>query len=110
MTENTTANTPQSSATSELAVRREKLAALAAAGCDPFTVTRFDVTADSAEIKAHQSEYAGDAATGKEGKTVSVAGRIVSRRVMGKASFVHLLDRSGKIQLYVRREDVGEEV
>ena len=110
MTENTTANTPQPSATSELAVRREKLAALAAAGCDPFTVTRFDVTADSAEIKAHQSEYAGDAATGKEGKTVSVAGRIVSRRVMGKASFVHLLDRSGKIQLYVRREDVGEEV
>ncbi len=91
--------------TNELAVRREKLAALVAAGQDPYTVTRYDVTADSATLRA---EYQ-DTEHPEEGPSVRLGGRMVSRRVMGKASFAHLLDRSGKMQLYVRREDVGEE-
>ena len=90
-------------ATSELVVRREKLAALREAGNDPFVITKFEVTSDSAAVKAGFTDEG-------EQKTVTVAGRMVSRRVMGKASFVHLQDDSGKIQLYVRREDVGEDV
>ena len=89
--------------TSELVVRREKLAALREAGNDPFVITKFEVTSDSAAVKAGFTDEG-------EQKTVTVAGRMVSRRVMGKASFVHLQDDSGKIQLYVRREDVGEDV
>ena len=96
--------------TSELAVRREKLANLVAAGQDPFLVTKFDVTADSGYIKSHFDEFEHNPEAGKEGKRVSIAGRMVSRRVMGKASFVHLLDDTGKMQLYVRRDDVGEDV
>ena len=91
------------SSTSELVVRREKLAALREAGNDPFVITKFEVSSDSAAVKADFTDEG-------ERKTVTVAGRMVSRRVMGKASFVHLQDDSGKIQLYVRREDVGEEV
>ena len=98
------------SSTSELAVRREKLANLVEAGCDPFLITKYDVSDDSATIKANFDTYEHNLEAGKEGKIVSVAGRMVSRRVMGKASFVHLLDDSGKIQLYVRRDDVGEDV
>ena len=90
-------------ATSELVVRREKLAALREAGNDPFVITKFEVNSDSAAVKAGFTDEG-------EQKTVTVAGRMVSRRVMGKASFVHLQDDSGKIQLYVRREDVGEDV
>ena len=89
--------------TSELVVRREKLAALREAGNDPFVITKFEVTSDSTAVKAGFTDEG-------EQKTVTVAGRMVSRRVMGKASFVHLQDDSGKIQLYVRREDVGEDV
>ena len=96
--------------TSELAVRREKLANLVAAGQDPFLVTKFDVTADSGYIKSHFDEFEHNPEAGKEGKRVAIAGRMVSRRVMGKASFVHLLDDTGKMQLYVRRDDVGEDV
>ena len=107
MTDQTT--TPAPNSTSELAVRREKLAALVAAGNDPFTITGYAVDDDSQNIKAHFADYAGNPEAGTEGKTVSLAGRMVSRRVMGKAAFVHLLDRSGTIQLYVRRDDVGEE-
>ena len=82
-------------------IRREKLAALKEAGKDPFVITKFDFDNDSANIKANFEEL--------EGKTVKIAGRIVARRIMGKASFVGLSDNTGKIQLYVRRDDVGEE-
>ena len=84
-----------------LQVRRDKLSALCEAGNDPFVKTKFDVTADSVEIKADFEGF--------EGKTVSLGGRIISRRIMGKASFVGLRDGSGDIQLYVRRDDVGED-
>ncbi len=94
------------SATSELAVRREKLAALVAAGADPYTITKYDVTADSAALKENYVDTEDPSA----GVLVRLAGRMVSRRVMGKASFAHLLDSTGKMQLYVRRDEVGEEV
>lgn len=84
-----------------LRLRREKLSALKESGNDPYAVTKYDFDSDSAAIKADFEGY--------EGKTVKIAGRIISRRIMGKASFVGLSDCSGKIQLYVRREDVGEE-
>lgn len=107
MQENQTAQaTPQKSDTSELAVRREKLAALRAAGCDPYAVTKYDVTADSASLIEHYT----DREDPENGPAVRLGGRMVSRRVMGKASFAHLLDRSGRIQLYVRRDEVGEDV
>ena len=96
--------------TSELAVRREKLATLVENGQDPFLVTKYDVSHDSGYIKAHFDEFEHNPEAGKEGKRVSIAGRMVSRRVMGKASFVHLLDDTGKMQLYVRRDDVGEDI
>ncbi|MBR4100005.1 MAG: lysine--tRNA ligase [Clostridia bacterium] len=83
-------------------IRREKLAALKEAGNDPFVITKFDFDNDSANIKANFTEF--------ENKTVKIAGRIVARRIMGKASFVGLSDSTGKIQLYVRRDDVGEDV
>ena len=82
-------------------IRLEKLQALQAEGHNPYAITTFDVNAHSAEIIANYVE-------GQE-RQVSIAGRIMSRRVMGKASFAHLLDRDGKIQIYVRRDDVGEE-
>ncbi|MCQ2386173.1 MAG: lysine--tRNA ligase, partial [Clostridia bacterium] len=91
----------QSNATSELAVRREKLRSLMENGKNPFTVTKYDVTAVTPDILADFEKY--------ENQTVRLAGRMMSRRVMGKASFVHLADGEGLIQLYVRREDVGEE-
>ena len=82
-------------------VRHEKLAALKESGNDPFLITKFDFDNDSANIKANFE--------GLEGKTVKIAGRIIARRIMGKASFVGLSDSTGRIQLYVRRDDVGEE-
>lgn len=85
-----------------LRVRREKLAAMQEAGNDPFKITKYDFNNDSANIKANFEEL--------EGKTVSIAGRIMARRIMGKASFVGLKDTSGNIQLYVRRDDVGEDI
>ena len=85
-----------------LRVRREKLSALQEAGNDPFKITKYDFNNDSANIKANFEEL--------EGKTVSIAGRIMARRIMGKASFVGLKDTSGNIQLYVRRDDVGEDI
>ena len=83
-------------------IRREKLNNLKESGNDPFTITKYEVKDDSASIKADFENF--------EGKTVKVAGRIIARRIMGKASFVGLTDKSGKIQLYVRRDDVGEDV
>ncbi len=85
----------------ELEIRREKLSALQASGNDPFQLTKFPVDTLSGEIFADYEKY--------EGKTVLLGGRMVSRRVMGKASFMHLLDNGGKIQVYVKRDDVGED-
>ena len=99
-------NQPQS--TSELAVRREKLNALYESGKNPFEITKYNVTIESASaIKLYEEKEP----TLAEGETiaVSIAGRMVSRRIMGKASFAHLLDGEGKIQLYVARDGIGEE-
>ncbi len=84
-----------------LKVRREKLAALQEAGNDPFTVTKYEVTHCTKEILGNYEKL--------ENSTVKIAGRIMSRRIMGKASFFHLQDSDGKIQLYIRRDDIGEE-
>lgn len=84
-----------------LKVRREKLAALQEAGRDPFQMTKYDVTHHSQEIK--------DAFDALEGKTVSIAGRVMSKRVMGKASFCNVQDLQGDMQVYVARDSVGEE-
>ena len=85
-----------------LRIRREKLDSLKASGNDPYKITKFDFDSDSVKIKSDFEAF--------EGKTVKIAGRIMTRRIMGKASFVTLADRSGRIQLYVRRDDVGEDV
>lgn len=82
-------------------IRREKLAKLIEEGHNPFEVVRFDKDAYADAIKKRYADY--------EGKTVALAGRMVSKRVMGKASFANLLDVSGTIQLYVGRDDLGDE-
>ena len=82
-------------------VRREKLAELQANGNDPFVITKYDVTHHSMEIKDNFEEM--------EGQFVSIAGRIMSKRVMGKASFCHVQDLEGSIQSYVARDSLGEE-
>ena len=82
-------------------VRREKLAALQEAGKDPFQITKYDVTHHSTDITSNFDEM--------NGKTVSVAGRLMSKRVMGKASFCHIQDLKGNLQVYVARDSVGEE-
>ena len=84
-----------------LQIRRDKLAELQAAGKDPFVITKYDVTHHSSDIK--------DNFDGLEGKEVSVAGRMMSKRVMGKASFCHVQDLKGMIQCYVARDAIGEE-
>ena len=82
-------------------IRRQKLAALVEAGQNPYEITRYDVTHHSTEIVNNYDAL--------EGQTVSIAGRMTSRRIMGKASFAHLLDGEGDIQIYVKKDDVGEE-
>lgn len=82
-------------------IRRAKLGELMAAGQSPYLHTRYNLTHDSQGVK--------DAIQALEGQGVSIAGRMMSRRVMGKASFAHLLDSRGQIQVYVRRDDVGDE-
>ena len=84
-----------------LQIRRDKLSALVAEGKDPFAVIRYDQDAHSADIQADFDAY--------ENKEVSIAGRMMSKRIMGKASFAHVLDGKGDIQIYVKRDDVGEE-
>ena len=84
-----------------LKVRREKLAELQKNGQNPFEITKYDVTHHSEDIREQFEEL--------EGKTVSVAGRMMSKRVMGKASFCHVQDLRGQIQSYVARDSVGEE-
>ena len=84
-----------------LKVRREKLAALQEAGKDPFQITKYDVTNHSTELKDEFDQY--------EGKVVRIAGRMMSKRVMGKASFCNVQDLKGNMQSYVARDSVGEE-
>lgn len=84
-----------------LKVRREKLAELQEAGKNPFEITRYDVDTHTTDIKDDFEAY--------EGKEVSVAGRLMSKRVMGKASFGNIQDKSGNIQIYAARDDLGEE-
>ena len=84
-----------------LKVRREKLQTLQEEGKDPFRITKYDVTHHSMEIKEHFEEL--------EGKEVTVAGRVMQKRVMGKASFCNVQDLQGSIQSYVARDSIGEE-
>ncbi len=101
-------NNTQQNSTNELQVRREKLNALYESGKNPFEITKYEVSHRSTEAIALFEEKEATLAEGEEIK-VSVAGRMVSRRIMGKASFAHLLDGAGKIQLYVARDSIGEE-
>ena len=84
-----------------LKVRREKLAELQENGKDPFVITKYDQTAHSADIRENYAEF--------EGKEVSIAGRMMSKRVMGKASFCGVQDLKGNMQCYVARDDIGED-
>ncbi len=84
-----------------LKVRREKLSQLQESGNDPFRITKYDVTVHSANVKEDYSQW--------EGKEVSIAGRMMSKRVMGKASFCNVQDLKGNIQSYVAKDSVGEE-
>ena len=94
-------NAAQQDISQLLKVRRDKLAELQAAGKDPFKITTYDQTAHSAEIKENFETM--------EGKEVSVAGRMMAKRVMGKASFCNVQDKEGTIQCYVARDEVGED-
>ncbi|WP_297980231.1 lysine--tRNA ligase [uncultured Oscillibacter sp.] len=101
MSEQKTSQQPEQDLSEQRRVRREKLAALQAAGQDPFQITKYVVTHRSAEIKENFEAL--------EGQTASVAGRIMSKRGMGKAVFCDLQDVKGRIQLYVRVDELGEE-
>lgn len=103
MEENRIPNTerPEEDIGELIKVRREKLRELQEAGKDPFKEVRFEKTAMSSAIRENYPSY--------DGKTVSLAGRLVSKRVMGKASFAHLLDGEGQIQLYFKRDVLGDE-
>ena len=101
-------NNQTQSSTSELQVRREKLNALYESGKNPFEITKFSVSHKSAEAIALFEEKEPTLAEG-ETVAITIAGRMVSRRIMGKASFAHLLDGEGKIQLYIARDGIGEE-
>ena len=90
----------------QVQVRRQKLADLQAAGNDPFTLTKFPQDAYSADLKEEFKELPNET---DSGKLVALAGRMMSKRVMGKASFAHLRDDKGDIQLYVRRDELGDE-
>ncbi len=83
-------------------IRRDKLAAMKEAGNDPFVLTKYPVDSLAADIRASADEL--------EGKTVNIAGRMMSRRVMGKASFAHVMDSTGTLQIYVRRDEIGEDL
>jgi len=82
-------------------IRREKLFRLMEDGASPYSITHFDVTSTSAAILSGFEQL--------EGQTATIAGRMVSKRVMGKAAFAHILDSEGQIQIYVRRDDIGTE-
>ena len=93
-------------AASEQAVRRQKLADLRAAGCDPFAITKYEQTDFSADLQARFKDLPAESETGM---TVRLAGRLVSKRVMGKASFAHLRDKAGDIQIFAKKDVLGEE-
>ncbi len=90
----------------QVAVRRQKLADLQAAGADPFVITKFDQNAYSADLKERFADLEIEATSGE---IVSVAGRMMAKRVMGKASFARLRDDKGDMQMYVRRDELGDE-
>lgn len=94
-------NTQMPDVNEQIKVRMDKLNTLQEAGKDPFQITKYDVTEHTSDIKDNFDEY--------EGKSVSVAGRLMAKRVMGKASFCNVADLKGNIQLYVARDAVGEE-
>ena len=99
--ENKNRSKPQQDLNSLLQVRRDKLKELQESGNDPFRITKYDVTHHSTDVTEHFDTL--------EGQSVSVAGRIMSKRVMGKASFCHIQDLNGTIQCYVARDSIGEE-
>ena len=101
MAEQKNQNKPEQDINQLLKVRREKLAELQESGNDPFLITKYDVTEHAMDIKDNYDRY--------EGKTVSLAGRMMAKRVMGKASFCNIQDLSGNIQCYVARDDLGED-
>ena len=101
MAENNAAVQSQAELNEILRIRRDKLAQLQAEGKDPFQITKFDVTHHSAEVR--------DNFEALEGKQVTVAGRMMSKRVMGKASFCNVQDLEGGIQSYVARDAIGED-
>ena len=92
---------PQEDLNHVLKARRDKLAELQASGKDPFQITKYDQTHHSAEIRGHYEEL--------EGKEVSIAGRMMFKRVMGKASFCNIQDLQGRMQVYVARDSIGED-
>ena len=99
--QNKNANAKEQDIHQLLKVRREKLSELQTEGRDPFQITKYDQTAHSADIKDHYAEY--------DGKEVSIAGRMMFKRVMGKASFCNIADLKGNIQVYVAKDAVGDE-
>lgn len=101
MAETQNANVQEQDINQLLQIRRDKLANLQAAGKNPFCITKYDVTHHSTDIKENYGEL--------EGKTVRIAGRIMSKRVMGKASFCNVQDLPGNIQSYVARDSIGED-
>ena len=92
--------------TQQAAVRRQKLADLCEAGHNPFEITKYAQDAYSADLK---NEFADLPAEAETGKIVSLAGRMMSKRIMGKASFAHLRDQKGDIQIFVKRDLLGDE-
>ena len=95
------ASAPQENLSEILQIRRDKLKALQNEGRDPFQITKYTVTHHSSDIKENYDAL--------EGKEVSVAGRMLSKRIMGKASFCHVQDLRGTIQVYVARDAIGED-
>ena len=94
-------NNQQQDVNQLLKVRYDKLHELQENGKDPFVITKYDVTNHSTDVKEHFEEM--------EGKEVSLAGRMMFKRVMGKASFCNIQDLKGRIQIYVARDSIGEE-
>ncbi|MDO4568664.1 MAG: lysine--tRNA ligase [Clostridia bacterium] len=101
MDDNTRGGAPEQELSELLQIRRNKLRALQDEGRDPYRIVKFDQELYSTDVVERFEEL--------EGQTVSVAGRMTSKRIMGKASFAHLLDYKGDIQFYVRRDDIGED-
>ncbi len=99
---NVTEQNEELDVSSELVIRRAKLDALKNDGKNPFEITKYQVTSEAATIKENFEEY--------ENKTVKLAGRIMSRRDMGKANFIDIADSTGRIQVYIKIDDVGQDV